>query len=114
MRARRPPPVRRAACRAWLSSSRWPPRPPWGRPVREPRANSRRAGVGRAMRPWSYDRRRGASVELTEADLPGEHALGVGDELVARLDENRTTGYRWRADDLPAGVTLVDDGFEAP
>jgi predicted secreted protein len=53
-------------------------------------------------------------VELTEADLPGEHALGVGDELVARLDENRTTGYRWRADDLPAGVTLVDDGFEAP
>jgi len=52
-------------------------------------------------------------VELTENDLPGEHALAVGDELVVRLEENRTTGYRWRADDLPDGVTLVDDAFEA-
>ena len=53
-------------------------------------------------------------MELTEADLPGRHALAVGDELVVRLTENRTTGYRWQPDDLPGAVTLVDDGFEAP
>jgi len=53
-------------------------------------------------------------VELTEADSGVERAVAVGDDVVVRLAENRTTGFRWELDDLPAGVTLVDDAFEAP
>lgn len=53
-------------------------------------------------------------MELTEADLPGEHALAVGEDLVVRLGENRTTGYRWRPAGLPDDVALVDDAFAAP
>jgi predicted secreted protein len=53
-------------------------------------------------------------MELTESDVPGVHALGVGEELVLRLEENPTTGFRWRAADLPEGVTLADDGFVPP
>jgi predicted secreted protein len=53
-------------------------------------------------------------VELTEADAGVERAVSVGDDVVVRLQENRTTGFRWRLHDLPAGVTLVDDGFEEP
>jgi predicted secreted protein len=53
-------------------------------------------------------------VELTEADGAREHALAVGEELVVRLEENRTTGFHWQLAGLPDGVTLDDDGFEAP
>jgi inhibitor of cysteine peptidase len=53
-------------------------------------------------------------VELTEADAGTERAVPVGEELVVRLDENRTTGFSWRLADLPRGVTLVDDGYESP
>ena len=53
-------------------------------------------------------------MELTEADAGVECAVAVGDDVVVRLAENRTTGFRWDLDDLPAGVTLVDDAFEAP
>jgi predicted secreted protein len=53
-------------------------------------------------------------VELTEADAGVEQALGVGEELVVRLPENRTAGFRWQMADLPDGVALVEDGFEAP
>ena len=53
-------------------------------------------------------------MELTEADSGVERAVAVGDDVVVRLAENRTTGFRWELDDLPAGVTLVDDAFEAP
>ena len=49
------------------------------------------------------------AVELTEADAGGEHALGVGQEVVLRLPENRTTGYRWQLA-VPEGVDLTDDG----
>jgi inhibitor of cysteine peptidase len=50
-------------------------------------------------------------VELTEADAGGEHALGVGQEAVLRLPENRTTGYRWQVS-APDGVQVEDGGFE--
>ena len=53
-------------------------------------------------------------MELTEADAGRERAVAVGDEVVVRLAENRTTGFRWQLADLPEGVTLVDDTFEAP
>lgn len=52
-------------------------------------------------------------MELTEADAGLERAVAVGDDVVLRLEENRTTGFRWNLD-LPDGVALVDDGFEAP
>jgi predicted secreted protein len=53
-------------------------------------------------------------VELTESDVPGVHALGVGEELVLRLEENPTTGFRWRPADLPEGLIVADDGFVPP
>ena len=53
-------------------------------------------------------------MELTEADAGAERAVAVGEELVVRLEENRTTGFRWQLADLPDGVALVDDGYEAP
>jgi predicted secreted protein len=51
------------------------------------------------------------TVELTEADAGGEHALGVGQEVVLRLAENRTTGYRWQLL-APDGVQVGDGGYE--
>jgi predicted secreted protein len=63
---------------------------------------------------WSYDQGKEASVELTEADLPGEHTLGVGDEMVVRLPENRTTGYRWHLGVPEDGLEVADDSYEPP
>ena len=53
-------------------------------------------------------------MELTEADAGVEHAVAVGEELVVRLDENRTTGFRWELTDLPDGVVCVEDAFQPP
>ena len=50
-------------------------------------------------------------MELTEADAGREHAAAVGEQLVVRLPENPTTGYRWQLD-APAEVAVEDDGFE--
>lgn len=50
-------------------------------------------------------------MELTEADAGGEHALGIGEEVVLRLPENRTTGYRWLVS-APDGVQVEDGGYE--
>ena len=36
-----------------------------------------------------------ATITLTRADNGNAVALGVGDRLVLRLEENPTTGYRW-------------------
>jgi inhibitor of cysteine peptidase len=52
-------------------------------------------------------------MELSDADVPGEHDLSVGEELVVRLQENPTTGFRWRLAELPDAVTVAEDGFEA-
>ena len=51
-------------------------------------------------------------MELTESDAGAEHAVGVGQELVVRLNENRTTGYRWQLTLPEDGVVLDDDTFE--
>lgn len=50
-------------------------------------------------------------MELTRSDAGTEHPLGVGQEAVLRLPENRTTGYRWEVS-APGGVHVEDGGFE--
>jgi predicted secreted protein len=50
-------------------------------------------------------------VELGESDAGGQHDLGVGQEVVLRLPENRTTGYRWQLS-APDGVAVEDAGYQ--
>ena len=50
-------------------------------------------------------------MELGETDAGVEHALGVGQEAVLRLPENRTTGYRWQLS-APDGIAVEDAGYE--
>jgi inhibitor of cysteine peptidase len=52
-------------------------------------------------------------LELTEPDAGAEHCIGVGQELVVRLQENPTTGYRWQLAIPPDGLALDDDAYEA-
>jgi predicted secreted protein len=52
------------------------------------------------------------AVELTESDAGVERAVDVGQEIVVRLQENRTTGYRWQLAMPEDGVVLDDDRFE--
>ena len=49
---------------------------------------------------------------LGAADSDALVDCAVGDELVVRLEENPTTGYRWEPVDLPASLELTDDAFE--
>ena len=48
-------------------------------------------------------------VELTESDSGGERSAAVGDDLVIRLTENRTTGYRWYLSAPGDAFAVVDD-----
>jgi inhibitor of cysteine peptidase len=52
-----------------------------------------------------------ATVQLTAADSGGSVSLAVGDELVVRLAENPTTGYRWEIDRADPVLSLADDRF---
>jgi predicted secreted protein len=51
-------------------------------------------------------------VELTESDAGAERSVDVGQELVVRLPENRTTGYRWQLSVPEGGLALDDDTYE--
>jgi len=51
-------------------------------------------------------------MELTESDAGAEHAVDVGQELVVRLPENRTTGFRWHLALPGDGVALDEDRFD--
>ena len=51
-------------------------------------------------------------MELTESDAGAEHAVDVGQELVVRLTENRTTGFRWHLALPEDGVVLDEDRFD--
>ena len=52
-------------------------------------------------------------VELSATDGGSSHTLSLGDELLVRLAENPTTGYRWQFSQSGAGVLrLVDDRTE--
>ena len=50
-------------------------------------------------------------MELTDADAGREHTAAVGEQLVVRLPESPTTGYRWQLE-VPPEVTVEEDGFE--
>lgn len=49
---------------------------------------------------------------LTPAQHGGSLRAAVGDDLLLRLPENPTTGYRW-AFSLPAGLSPVADDYTA-
>lgn len=53
-------------------------------------------------------------MELTDADAGAERTVGVGQDLLIRLPENRTTGYRWHLDLPEAGLELADDTYAPP
>jgi inhibitor of cysteine peptidase len=50
-------------------------------------------------------------IELTQDQSGRAVEMAVGDELLVKLAENRTTGYRWdvRSDGSPACTTLNDE-----
>ena len=50
-------------------------------------------------------------VELSEADSGSERSGAVGDDLVIRLAENRTTGYRWYLSAPGDAFAVVDDTY---
>ena len=52
-------------------------------------------------------------IELSEASSGSSLQLNVGDEVLVRLVENPTTGYRWQLSQSGRGeLELVEDGFE--
>ena len=50
-------------------------------------------------------------VDLTELDAGVEHSVDVGQELVVRLPENRTTGFRWHLTVPEEGLALDAESF---
>jgi inhibitor of cysteine peptidase len=53
------------------------------------------------------------STEVGEEDFGRARELEVGDELVIRLPENPTTGFRWHITSSGDGdLQTVDDSFE--
>ncbi len=51
-------------------------------------------------------------VELSESDSEGERSAVVGDDLVIRLAENRTTGYRWHLSTPGNAFAVIDDTYQ--
>ena len=51
------------------------------------------------------------SIELSEADNTKTIVVGAGQQVVLRLPENPTTGYRWEA---PDGLVVIDDEYRPP
>ncbi len=52
-------------------------------------------------------------IELSESDSGGEWSAAVGDDLVIRLTENRTTGYRWYLSAPEGTFAVIDDTYQA-
>jgi inhibitor of cysteine peptidase len=53
-------------------------------------------------------------IEISDSDSGSSHLLSRGEEVLVRLRENPTTGYRWQLTQAGAGrLGLVDDRFEA-
>ena len=51
-------------------------------------------------------------IEISHSDLPAPRTLARGDEVVIRLPENPTTGYRWQLTHSGGGeLALVDERF---
>jgi inhibitor of cysteine peptidase len=54
-------------------------------------------------------------IELSEPEDGSSHTLPLGEELVVRLEENATTGYRWQFSHSGPGVLeQLDDTFGLP
>jgi inhibitor of cysteine peptidase len=51
-------------------------------------------------------------VRLTEADTGRTLDVGLGDEIVVRLNENPTTGYRWQVERVSGPLEPCGDSFE--
>jgi predicted secreted protein len=51
---------------------------------------------------------------LTADDAEQAVEVTTGQEIVVRLEENPTTGYRWIVDELVGHLTTVSSEFEAP
>jgi predicted secreted protein len=51
-------------------------------------------------------------VELSESDAGSERSVAVGDDLVIRLTENRTTGYRWYLSAPGGAFAVIDDTYQ--
>ncbi len=52
-------------------------------------------------------------MELTEADAGAERDVAVGSDVVVRLQENATTGFRWRLASPPGGLEPTGDDYQA-
>lgn len=51
---------------------------------------------------------------ISEADVSSSHQLAVGEEVILRLPENPTTGYRWQFTPSGSGrLRLLTDRFES-
>jgi inhibitor of cysteine peptidase len=51
-------------------------------------------------------------VELSDKDAPAPRTLAQGEEVVIRLAENPTTGYRWQLTHSGTGeLALLEDRF---
>lgn len=53
-----------------------------------------------------------AVVELTPSDDGRTVRVDHGDEIILRLAESPTTGYRWEIVRIDAPLTVLDDSFE--
>jgi inhibitor of cysteine peptidase len=51
-------------------------------------------------------------VELTRADADSEQSAIVGEEIIVRLEETPTTGYRWQPE--TEGLELLEDRYDPP
>jgi inhibitor of cysteine peptidase len=55
---------------------------------------------------------RGMLIEISDGDAPARRTLAQADELVLRLAESPTTGFRWQLGQSGTGeLGLVDDRF---
>ena len=52
-----------------------------------------------------------STVTLSNADNARSIRVRTGDEIVVRLSENPTTGYRWFAERIDGPVTLESDSY---
>ena len=44
----------------------------------------------------------------------GEVRVGLGDDIVVRLPENATTGYRWHVDGVEGGLQVTAEEYAPP
>jgi len=51
-------------------------------------------------------------LTLTTADNGRSFRMGAADEIVLRLPENPTTGYRWQIDRMGEALELTSDTYE--